>query len=130
MENHTVMTAHKDITNMTGNHYVDEAVEFIKTKFCNDITVVDVASHVAVDRTYLFKLFCKYKGMAPSKYIRLVRISYAKELMDKREASLSDIPYLSGFQSSARFAEVFKNEYGMTPKAYIKMINTETSEVI
>ena len=130
MEKHDRPNAKNVNIQESTNYYVDAAEKYIKSNFRDDITVVDVASHVAVDRTYLFKLFCKYKGIAPSKYIRLVRISYAKELIDSRSANLADIPSLSGFQSNARFAEVFKSEYGITPKAYIKKLNTEASKVI
>ena len=107
-----------DAAGVTSNSYVEKACEYIHNNYQKYIGVSDVAAHVAIDRTYLFKQFCAHVGMSPSKYIKLIRLSHAKELIDRGNIPLSEIPKLSGFCSRSRFTEIFKSEYGISPKDY------------
>jgi len=99
--------------------YTEAACEYIKNNYMNDITVADISAYVAIDRTYLYRLFCREKGISPSKYLQKVRLEAAKALMDKGGHSLSDIPKLAGFHNSSRFAVMFKSKYGVSPREYI-----------
>ena len=99
--------------------YIEAACEYIKNNYMNDITVADISAHVAIDRTYMYRLFCREKGISPSKYLQRVRLEAAKELMDKGGHPLSEIPKLAGFHSRSRFAAIFKAEYGVLPRDYI-----------
>ena len=49
--------------------YVKKAIRYIEENYHYDLTVADLASHVGLDRTYLYRLFCKHQGSSPSKYL-------------------------------------------------------------
>ena len=43
--------------NDKANNYVQKAVEFIQSNYCNPIKVTDVADYVCINRSYLYTLF-------------------------------------------------------------------------
>ena len=46
--------------------YVKKAIRYIEENYHYDLTVADMASHVGLDRTYLYRLFYKHQGTSPS----------------------------------------------------------------
>ena len=98
--------------------YIVKACEYIEENYMNDLSVADIAAYVAIDRTYLYRLFCREKGLSPSKYLQYVRLEASRAMMDEKKYTLSDIPGRAGFRNRSRFAEMFKKMYGVSPKVY------------
>ena len=112
-------------TGTSARAYVEAACEYVDKNFQNDISVTDIAAHVAIDRTYLFKLFRSSKGISPSRYLRLVRLEYARSLIAKGQTPISEVPTMSGFRTRSRFTELFKAEFGVSPKEYAKTVKNQ-----
>jgi two-component system response regulator YesN len=69
--------------------------------------------------SYLSKLFSKYKGMSPSKYLVILRVQRAKELMASQPSLLmKDIAGLVGYADALYFSKIFKKETGVWPSEY------------
>ena len=88
-------------------HYTDE---IISVPFLSELC--------GVSEQYLRRLFQAEFGYSPAIYIRLLRLEYAKSLLETNEYSVTDIAMLSGFNSPAYFSREFKKEYGVSPKAF------------
>ncbi|HUM45289.1 MAG TPA: helix-turn-helix transcriptional regulator [Chitinophagales bacterium] len=52
---------------------------------------------------------------SPSIMIRNARLLRAKELLQKRAGSASEIAYRVGFNSHTYFSKCFKEEFGVSP---------------
>ena len=98
-----------------GTDYVKLACAYIEKNYMNDITVGDISAHVAIERSYLYRLFLKEKGISPSKYLQTVRLKRTKEMLEEGKLSLGEIPALAGFKNRSRFAVMFKRTYGVSP---------------
>lgn len=57
-------------------------------------------------------------GFSPCKFIRHVRLKYAKELLSEGKYNLSEIALAVGFNDVKYFGRCFKLEFGMTPTQY------------
>lgn len=54
----------------------------------------------------------------PMDYLIHYRIEQAKRLLTQTEASVTEIAFQAGFQSSAYFTKTFRTLQGMTPTAF------------
>lgn len=59
-------------------------------------------------------------GLTPVDYIRKIKLKKSVNLLGSPDYNISEIAYMTGFNSPAHYREAFKDEYGMTPTQYIK----------
>lgn len=100
-------------------HY-NELLRYIHQHYFQDITIASMAADNNIDRTYIFKLFKKYKNTSPSQYLLEYRLDKACLLLMKTSLSITDISYAVGFQNAPYFSRQFTKQKGMTPSAYRK----------
>lgn len=67
---------------------------------------------------HLTRTFKKYYGISPSKYINNLRLKEATRLLRTSDAKVIDIVYDCGFNNIAYFNRLFKERYGVSPRAY------------
>ena len=99
-------------------NYVKNACLFIEDHYSDDITVADIAFHNGLDRTYLYRLFQRYTGCSPSRYLMNYRLKKATQMLENQELSFSRIGLTVGFHDVSHFYKAFVAKYGMTPKKY------------
>jgi len=58
--------------------------------------------------------------MTPIKYITMLRMEKAKELLITGHYKVSEIAGMCGFENVYYFSNVFKKHEGISPKNYIK----------
>ncbi len=62
--------------------YLNSAVEYINNNYSYDINVAKLASHIGIDRTYLYRIFVDNLNISPEQYLLKVRMPqiYLKRL--------------------------------------------------
>ena len=83
------------------------------------IKVSQIAKKVFVSTKQLTRDFKKYIGLNPKDFIQIIRfqyIIYQKQI--KKNISLSDLAYQSGFFDQAHFINNFKQFAGLTPSSF------------
>lgn len=103
-------------------HRLQDVVRYIYDNcFTKDIDVGDLCSQCNYSPTHLRKLFVKYFQMPPTKYIRHIKLEFAKNMLVLSHKSISQIAAESGYKDIAHFDRVFKKETGVTPLEYRNM---------
>lgn len=103
---------------------IKPAVDYIHAHFKEtSISVPTLCRLVNMSDTYLRKLFLRFYGTTPIKYINSLRISYAKELIESGYYNIEQIASETGFEDSKYFSTVFKNFTGCSPATYKKQWN-------
>ncbi|MCI4667985.1 MAG: AraC family transcriptional regulator [Bacteroidia bacterium] len=107
------------------NHATEKRIldvcRFVHEQFMNPIKLDQVAQLASMNPTSFCRFFKKSTGQSLSDYINDLRIGKACNLlMDKRKLSMSDIAFLSGFQSQTLFNRIFLKKKGMTPSSFRK----------
>lgn len=101
--------------------YVSDAIEYIQKRYASsDLTVYDVANHIGIDRTYLYRIFYDAFHLSVQDFIQRVRLDKAKALLKFSNTSVDSIALNCGFENQAYFSTVFKKSYHVTPSQYRK----------
>lgn len=101
------------------------AVTYVFEHFKEDISLDTAASHLGISRFAVSRLFHAQLGIHFVKYVRFLRINYAKELLERTDMNIVDISLESGFDCLRSFNRVFKEETGITPLRYRKAVDSE-----
>ncbi|MBI5974289.1 AraC family transcriptional regulator [Staphylococcus canis] len=108
------------------NKTVRSALQYINQNYMKPIKVQDVAQHVNVSRSYLYKIFKNHIHQSPQQYLIHLRMYHAARLIKQHHKQNQEIAYLVGYQDPLRFAKAFKKHFGMTATAYRrKTISTQ-----
>lgn len=113
-----VRAAKTTVAERQSEYYVKRAKKFIEDNYSEPIAVTDIAEYLRLDRTYFYRLFVKSEGVAPSDYIREVRLSAAARMLENNKLSVREVAQSAGFGNMAYFYKRFSEKHGMTPKQY------------
>lgn len=97
---------------------IPKAMQYIREKYNEDITLEEVASFVLVSPYYFSKLFKEFTGKNYVDYITEYRVQKAKEMIKKGELSIKEICFEVGYNDPNYFSRVFKKVEGVTPSEY------------
>lgn len=100
--------------------YLQQALDYLQHNYAYDIKIQDVARHVGIDRTYLYKLFCREMEVSPQQYLISYRLSMAKRLLSSTGLRITEIANSCGFSDSASFCHHFRAQFGITPSQFRK----------
>ncbi len=81
----------------------------------SELNVNNLAGIFGLERSAFYRKSKKELNISPSKYIHLVRLETAKELLEKQHISISEAAYATGFESLSYFSKSFKIKYGHAP---------------
>lgn len=99
---------------------------FIEQNYTTPISLESIASAFHFDSSYLTKIFKKYMGETPLKYIIDLRIERAKKLMESQpDLNIKDICTMVGYYDQHYFSRIFKNITGNTPSEYRRLLDRQ-----
>ena len=101
-------------------HYVKNAIKYIQRNFSNSIDVSDIAAHIGLSRSHLYRIFVKHLALSPNEYLTQFRINQACILLRTSGLSIGEIASSVGFDDQLYFSRVFKKIKGVPPSHYIK----------
>ena len=99
--------------------YVEKSISLIQQDYANpEFNIEYLAATVKIERTYLFRLFKKFKNVSPKTYLIQYRLNKSAELLKKTSYSIEEIAYLVGFNYSTHFSRQFSLYKGISPSKY------------
>lgn len=81
----------------------------------DDFGVEELAKEVSMSRSQLHRKLIALTNQAPSEVLRNTRLLRAKELLQKKFATPSEVAFKVGFNSHTYFSKCFKEEFGISP---------------
>lgn len=98
-----------------GEEYVRLAEDiFFKKLSDTELSCNKVAQEINLSDVYLRKLFAKYRGMSPSKYILDLRMKKARRLLSEHYP-VGVVSEMTGYSDIYQFSRVYKKYYGYSP---------------
>ncbi|MEM6380967.1 MAG: response regulator, partial [Bacteroidota bacterium] len=86
-----------------------------------DFTVRQLAEALNISERSLFNRVKSLVGTTPGDYLREVRLSQARTLLEQKQyKTVSEVCYAVGFQKPSYFAQLFKKRFGHLPSKYFK----------
>lgn len=101
-----------------GDDSVQQACEFIANNMAMPITVEDVAAHVGLSRSRLYRLFMAEVRMSPVQVITQVRIRQACALLRRGDLSVKAVAASVGFENQMYFSRRFREIMGCSPTEF------------
>ena len=93
--------------------------DYIKSNLtADDLSQGTMAEMAGISKDYFSRIFKNVTGMNYNKWLNMIRLEKATELLAVDDSTLTEIAMLSGFQSIPSFNRVFRSEKGMTPSEY------------
>jgi AraC family transcriptional regulator len=106
-----------------GEKGMEKTVEYMEQHFGEKLTVRQLADTAHLSVPQFDRKFRHLYGKSPFQYLTEVRVSKAKRLLKKTDASLTETAYRCGFSSPANFTSIFKKYTGAIPSAYRNVYN-------
>ena len=108
------------------DHYTEDIMrrmisvtDYIKNNLTSDdLSQAAMADMAGISKDYFSRIFKSVTGMNYSKWLNMIRLEKATELLTLKNCTLTEIAMLSGFQSIPSFNRVFRSEKGMSPGEY------------
>ena len=93
--------------------------DYIKNNLtADDLSQGAMAEMAGISREYFSRIFKNVTGMNYTKWLNMIRLEKATELLSDEKRPLTEIAMMSGFQSIPSFNRVFREEKGMAPGEY------------
>lgn len=85
-----------------------------------ELNVSALAQQVGVEQKRLYRKVKQLTGMSPVNYMRKLRMKKAAVLLAQQKFTVSEVMFLVGYTNASHFAKCFAEEYGMSPRAFMK----------
>ena len=103
----------------TGAVHFQKALDFITANYSKPINVTDIAEHVNLSRSRLYRVFMQQIFISPQQYLTEYRMREAIRLLQKRTGSIKEIALAVGIEDPLYFSNLFKQVTGRSPKNYM-----------
>lgn len=112
------MSRRPEQPSLPGKGYADTAADFISNNYSYDIKIRDIARHIGIDRTYLYKAFLQRYQCSPQQYLIRYRLDVACRLLESSDTSIAEIACSCGFKDAPSFYKRFCQQYAQPPAQY------------
>ena len=96
------------------------ATKYIYRNFQSPLTLDEVAGIAGLSPTYFSRKFKLLTGMGFKEYLNYIRLKHACAALLTTDNSITDIALEYGFSDSNYFKDLFKKEFGKSPREYRK----------
>lgn len=98
--------------------YVEEALNFIESRYCDPISIQEIADHLSINRSYLHRLFKSVTGTSIQNYLLDYRVRQACILLKTTDLSVRSIAHTTGYADPLYFSRIFRQKMGCSPSEY------------
>jgi AraC family transcriptional regulator of adaptative response/methylated-DNA-[protein]-cysteine methyltransferase len=99
---------------------IEKVVEYIESNFKQQPELEKIAGHVGLSEFHLQRLFKRWVGISPKRFLQYLTKEHAKSLLRQSENVLS-VTYDAGLSGPGRLHDLFVNCEAVTPGEYKQM---------
>lgn len=99
------------------NAVITQCYRYLESHYSDSLSVTELADHVNVSRSQLYRLFQATLGISPQRAILEFRLEKAEELVQRGGVSMTQIAFSCGFCDLSHFSKAYKEHFGIRPKA-------------
>jgi AraC family transcriptional regulator len=92
--------------------------EYMKGQLASDLSLAELAALVSRSPYHFARAFKVSTGVPPHRYVRMLRVELARQLLVTGPLSVAQVAHACGFASSQHLATVFRRMVGTTPTEY------------
>jgi AraC family transcriptional regulator of adaptative response/methylated-DNA-[protein]-cysteine methyltransferase len=96
---------------------VEKAIRYIESSYREQPSLDEIADHVHLSKYHFQRVFSRWAGISPKKFLQYLTISHAKRLLGESKSVL-DVTYEVGLSSPGRLHDLFVNFEALSPGEY------------
>ncbi len=93
------------------------AIRYLEANFTQQPSLEDLAAHLHLSPYYLQRLFKRWAGISPKRFLQFLTADYARQLLDESHSVL-DAAYASGLSGPGRLHDLLVTIDAVTPGEY------------
>lgn len=99
---------------------IEEAVRYIQENYQKDLNMAMVSNYVSMNYSLFSITFKEYTGQNFVNYLKNIRVTKAKQLLENTDEKILDISRKVGYENEKHFMKTFKSICGVSPSEYRK----------
>jgi transcriptional regulator GlxA family with amidase domain len=97
---------------------ITQSEHYLQRHFDDKISIDALAAHIGMSPRTFIRRFKAATGRVPGAYLQMLRVSAAKEMLERGGVPIQVICSKVGYEDLAFFRSLFKRHTGMTPAEY------------
>ncbi|MBK8900199.1 MAG: methylated-DNA--[protein]-cysteine S-methyltransferase [Anaerolineaceae bacterium] len=93
---------------------IEAAIHYLEENFQAQPSLAEVAAHVGLSEYHFQRLFSRWAGTSPKRFLQFLTIQHAKKLLEESQ-SILDAAYEAGLSSPSRLHDLFVTHEAITP---------------
>ena len=93
---------------------IAQAIHYLETNFREQPELDELAAHLGLSPFHLQRLFTRWAGISPKRFVQFLTAAYAKQLLATSHSVL-DATYEAGLSSPGRLHDLFIATEAVTP---------------
>jgi AraC-like DNA-binding protein len=105
---------------------VEKIIQMMREDVRGELSLGEFAQSVNLSVWRLCHIFKSDVGMPPIRYLRLLRMERARNLLESSFLSVKEIAFQVGLNDESHFVRDFKSTYGFSPALYRSQFKSKT----
>ncbi len=105
-------------------HRIEKAIHYVNEHAKEQPQLEEVAAHVGVSPYHFQRMFSRWAGVSPKRFLALLTLQHAKEILKKSAATVADAALQAGLSGTGRLHDLFVTIEAMTPGEYKSLGST------
>lgn len=100
---------------------IEKAIEIIEQHMDDaDFNVETFSNLIGMHRVSLYNKIKSITNLSPREFFTMVRLKRAEQLLKESGLTVTEIAYQVGFKDPSHFSKLFKKQFGVSPKEFMK----------
>ena len=92
-----------------------QAAAYIEAHIEDDFNLDACAAHLSLSRRQIERLFARYLGLSPVRYMNDLRLARGRALLAETDMNVTEVAVACGYASTSHFSKSFRAKYGTSP---------------
>ncbi len=113
----------------SGNDLSTKTAKYIEAHLNQNITLADIAGYLGYNPSYYCEKFATMLGITPMRFLAMLRLKRAGELISTTMLPFSNIAENVGYSSEKTLWRAFRSQFGMSPGTYRQNHSVHIAEI-
>jgi transcriptional regulator GlxA family with amidase domain len=92
-----------------------QAAAYLEARIEEELDLDGCAAHLNLSRRQIERLFNRYLGLTPVRYMNGLRLARGRALLAETDMKVTDVAVACGYASTSHFSKSFRKKYGVSP---------------
>jgi AraC family transcriptional regulator, regulatory protein of adaptative response / methylated-DNA-[protein]-cysteine methyltransferase len=93
---------------------IERAIAYLESRFRDQPSVAEVAAHTGLSESHFHRLFQRWAGITPKRFLEYVTAAHARHLLERSEPVMATA-FACGLSGGSRLHDLFVGLEGVTP---------------